>query len=109
MIPTLDLPDPDDRHVLAAAIHSGADVIVTFNVKDFPAAITSPLGIVAQHPDDIIQELAVRDGSAVLSALRQQRTALQKPPKTAEEFVATLAAAGLPKSAAFCRLHLSDI
>jgi predicted nucleic acid-binding protein len=109
LIPTIDLPDPDDRHVLAAAIHSGADVIVTFNVKDFPAAITLPLGIIAQHPDDFIQELTARDGPAVLTALRQQRMALQKPPKTAEEFVATFAAAGLPKSAATLRARLSEI
>lgn len=36
LIDTLKLPDPDDRHVLAAAIHSKSDAIVTFNQKDFP-------------------------------------------------------------------------
>jgi hypothetical protein len=54
LIPALSLPDSDDRHVLAAAIRSGADVIVTFNLADFPPGILDKWGIEAQHPDEFI-------------------------------------------------------
>lgn len=50
LIDALTLPDPDDRHVLAAAIRSDAQVIVTWNLKDFPPSALSPYGIEAQDP-----------------------------------------------------------
>jgi hypothetical protein len=53
----VDLLDPDDRHVLAAAIRCTASVIVTFNERDFPSAILLPFGIEAQHPDLFIDNL----------------------------------------------------
>src|SRR5690606_4809792 len=51
---SLNLPDPDDRHVLAAAIKCGASVIVTFNLKDFPSDVLEPFEVEAMHPDDFI-------------------------------------------------------
>lgn len=51
LVDGLSLPDPDDRHVLAVAIRAGAQTIVTFNLKDFPAATLAPYDIEAQHPD----------------------------------------------------------
>src|SRR5690606_14407304 len=53
----LDLPDPDDRHVLAAAIHAEAQVIVTRNLRDFPTGRLSAWGVEAQHPDDFLTTL----------------------------------------------------
>lgn len=52
MIPSLQLPDPNDRHVLAAAIRARADVIVTVNLRDFPSKALAPLAVEAQHPDE---------------------------------------------------------
>jgi hypothetical protein len=48
LIPALSFPDPDERHVLAAAVHARADLIVTVNLKDFPTAVLAPHGIVAR-------------------------------------------------------------
>ena len=52
----LVLPDPDDVHVLAAAIRCGASVIVTLNLKDFPAQVLGQFGIEAQHPDEFVEK-----------------------------------------------------
>jgi predicted nucleic acid-binding protein len=52
LIGALTLPDPNDRHVLAAAITCGADVIVTFDLKHFPTEVLDKYGIHIKHPDD---------------------------------------------------------
>ncbi len=54
LIPALSLPDPGDRHVLAAAIHALADLIITVNLKDFPTAVLTSHSIVAAHPDPFV-------------------------------------------------------
>jgi predicted nucleic acid-binding protein len=54
LVKAIELPDPDDRHVLAAAIHGHADVIVTFNLDDFPAGVLQRYGVEALHPDQFI-------------------------------------------------------
>lgn len=54
LIESLALPDPNDRHVLAAAITCRAHVIVTANLRDFPESSLSNYSLVAQHPDDFI-------------------------------------------------------
>lgn len=67
LIAGLTLPDPDDRHVLAAAIRASADVIVTFNLKDFPPAALAPFGIEAQHPDEFVIHLIDLNAGLVLN------------------------------------------
>ena len=51
LVPAIRLPDPDDRHVVAAAIRGEADTILAANLKDFPASALAPLGLAAEHPD----------------------------------------------------------
>ncbi len=95
LIDSLELPDPDDRHVLAAAIRCQAGVIVTFNLDDFPADIIGRYGIEAQHPDEFIGHLLDLDPGAVGNVARLQRQALKNPPKSPEEFLDTLLRQGL--------------
>ncbi len=95
LIDGLELPDTDDRHVLAAAIRCQAGVIVTSNLDDFPADILGRYGIEAQHPDEFIGHLVDLDPAAVCNAARLQRQALKNPPKSPEEFLDTLLRQGL--------------
>ena len=98
LIPSLSLPDPDDRHVLAAAMHGAAEIIVTFNLKHFPHDILQPHGIEAQHPDEFVSQLFDLDPGAVCRAVRDQRLSLKKPPKTVEQFLSVPAFTSLPKT-----------
>jgi predicted nucleic acid-binding protein len=95
LIPSLELPDPDDRHVLAAAIVGRCDAIVTQNLKDFPADVLARFGIETQHPDDFFSNQLSLAPGLVCSALRKVRARLKNPPKTAEEYLAILTQQGL--------------
>lgn len=103
LIPSISLPDPDDRHVAAAAIHSGASLIVTFNLKDFPADALKSYNLEAQHPDDFIVDLLDLHPAGVLEAAASHRRSLKNPPKSADEYLDTLLAQGLTQSVAVMR------
>lgn len=95
LIPTVTLPDPDDCHVLAASICAHANVIVTFNLKDFPAEILSRHKIEAQHPDEFLAHLVDLAPWAVCQTVKEQRDDLKNPPQSASELLATFEALGL--------------
>jgi hypothetical protein len=56
LVASLSLPDPDDRHVLAVAIRLDAEVVVTYNIKDFPEDTLARFDIKAQHPDGEVRK-----------------------------------------------------
>ncbi|MBY0227806.1 MAG: PIN domain-containing protein, partial [Gemmataceae bacterium] len=87
LIPALVLPDPDDRHVLAVAIHAQASAIVTFNGKDFPPEALAPHGVEAITPDELSVRLISENEEMVLAAVREHRASLKKPPMTAEQYL----------------------
>lgn len=90
LIPALSLPDPNDRHVLAAAIRSSASVIVTYNLKDFPHYALKEYGIEAQHPDDFLSHLLDLDPEIVCKAANRQRVNLKKPPINVAQYLESL-------------------
>lgn len=100
---TIQLPDPDDRHVVAAAIKGRADVIVTFNLSDFPASALETWGIEAQHPDEFLANLIDLAPDPVAAAARTCRMRLKRPPKTIDEYLDILARQGLPESTTMLR------
>lgn len=100
LVPGLELPDAKDRHVLAAAISAHADVIVTYNLKDFPIEALAPWGVEAQHPDEFVANLLNLYPGAVCWAVKLVRARLAKPPYTLDEYLSNLKTVGLTKTVA---------
>ncbi|MBE0530310.1 MAG: PIN domain-containing protein [Rhodospirillales bacterium] len=90
LVDVLELPDPNDRHVLAAAIKGRADLIVTANLKDFPAEALERWGMEAQHPDEFLSHQFHLSQPVFLRAVKTVRLRLKNPPKTVEEYLDTL-------------------
>ncbi len=84
-IPSLDLPDPNDRHVLAAAIRSNSSLIITRNLKDFPSIILNPFGIQAVSPDLFLSVLVKIYPIQTVQAFRKLVKNKTKPSFTEEE------------------------
>jgi len=103
LIPVIQLPDANDRHVLAAAIVGHCDVIVTQNLKHFPEATLAPYGINAQHPDEFLcNHLNLAQG-LFCGVVKKVRGRLKKPPYTIEEYLDTLTRNGLVATASELR------
>lgn len=96
----LTLRDEGDRHVIALALAYEAEVIVTSNIKHFPAIALRPLGVEALRPDDFCAALAEQDAAAVLRAAEQHRTSLKSHPLRHDEYLTSLEEkAGLKRTA----------
>jgi predicted nucleic acid-binding protein len=91
----LELPDPDDRHVLAAAIVGQADVIVTLNLRDFPQKRLGRHGIEAVHPSRFLLSLLDVAPRQIIGALKDQIARYRKPPMDMGELLSRLDRCGL--------------
>lgn len=98
VIDILTLPDIDDRHVLAAALKTGANGIITFNLKDFPDEYVNKLGVTAQHPDSFVYDLISMNKETSFQALENQAALLKNPPMTIDEVLQNLDKCGLARS-----------
>jgi predicted nucleic acid-binding protein len=68
--------DPKDRHVAAAALKSGAQTIVTFNLRHFPADSLAPFDIEAVHPDEFLVNQFHLDDALVVKKFTEQAAAI---------------------------------
>tara|TARA_Y100000815_G_scaffold255461_1_gene262350 strand:- start:551 stop:1069 length:519 start_codon:yes stop_codon:yes gene_type:complete len=109
LIAKLELPDPDDRHVLAAAIAGKASVIVTWNLKDFPARHLLPHGVVSQSPDDFLSDLYAASRYALISSVGCARHNLCRTKPSVEVFLDTLQQGGLKKFSGVLRRNIAAL
>lgn len=95
LIPAITLPDPNDRHVLAAAIRGGASVIVTNNLKDFPEDVLAEYEIDVLTPDEFILHQIGLYPAEVCTAAEEHRASLRNPSMSREEYLEMLERQGL--------------
>jgi hypothetical protein len=96
----LELPDPDDRHVLAAAVRAGAQAIVTFNLRDFPDHVLERYDIEAKHPDEFVVDSMDIAPAAVVRCVTEQAANCKHPPASVPDVLERLRDAGLVRSVA---------
>lgn len=95
LIDLIELPDPGDRHVLAAGIKCKADAIITFNTKDFPTECLGRYDIEVYTPDELVNLLNKLNPSIVKQAFENQLASLKNPPMSKEKLIKTLKKCGL--------------
>ncbi len=109
LMASLALPDPDDIHVLAAAIKVGAQHIVTENLKDFPDAILSEFDMQAVSADNFVASTFELYPAEGVAALRTMRTAYNNPSMTKAEFIMDLMRVGLGRTAALVKPEIESL
>lgn len=103
LIQAVELPDKNDRHVVAAAIRCHADIIVTNNLRDFPDSTLSQFDIEAQSPDHFVHHLLETAYDEVVHTITGQAAALRNPPQSYNQLLDHLEQAGLPETVAAIR------
>jgi len=108
-IPCVKLPDPNDRHVVAAGIAGGASVILTWNLKDFPAAELRRHGLRRQTPEAFLADLHDGAPEMTLASLANARRNLSRTRVSAADFVEIFRGQKLIRLAARVAEHIGDL
>lgn len=95
LIPVLDLPNDNDRHVLAAAIRSEAKIIVTNNLRHFPADRLRVYGIIAMNVDDFLMFLLSKEEDTCLVAFHDLVDNKRNPKYSSFEIISQFEVVGL--------------
>ncbi|MEO3435336.1 PIN domain-containing protein [Inquilinus sp. CAU 1745] len=99
LIPECELPDKDDRHVLAAAIQARSSVIVTENTKHFPTGYIASFDIIVSTTDKFLADAIDLDPPGAVAALRTMRQRFNRPQLDAENLILKMESAGLSQTA----------
>lgn len=99
IIESIQLPDSKDRHVLAAAIKTNAELIVTNNLRDFPVTYVSSFGISAKSADEFCTDIIDLNQEKALAAFKELVHNKRKPPLNEFQVLDLLRKAGLPETA----------
>jgi hypothetical protein len=108
-IDAIELPDPDDRHVVAAGIAARASLIVTWNIRDFPARELARHGLRKQTPDALLMDLYARASDVVVAGTANARRNLTKSSISAVEFVKMIDNQKLHRFAKALATHMQDL
>jgi len=109
LVAAVNLPDPDDRHVVAAAIAARASVIVTWNLRDFPATALRKHGLRGQTPDEFLACMYDEVPDLTIGSLANARQNLNKSRVSASEFIDILGNQKLTQLAIRLKRHLPDL
>ncbi|MEM6514686.1 MAG: PIN domain-containing protein [Bacteroidota bacterium] len=106
LIESLELPDPKDRHVLAAAIKTNANVIVTNNIKDFPKNYLASFGLTAKTADDFLTDIIDLNQDQAIKAFKELVLNRKNPNLDAFQVLDILRNRGLKDTANFLHSQL---
>lgn len=109
-LPSCDrLPDPGDAHVVAAALKTQANSIVTENLKDFPSEILEPLNLEAKSADAFIADTIALETGRAVQAIQRMQLRFKKPELSADQLLLEMEARGLTETVDVLRPYVLSI